>query len=79
MVTKTITIPDEIYEKIKDEGDLSEFVSKLIEKDLLFKERVERAKQAFGSCPDFGGMDGVSYVNKLRAEDDRRSFIWDVE
>jgi predicted CopG family antitoxin len=75
MTRKTITISDEIYEKVKDVENFSELVSTLLAK-YNREQSIEAAKKLFGSIPDFMGMDGVEYVNKMRADDTRPYVYW---
>jgi hypothetical protein len=64
MVKKSITIPENIYEEVKEEENFSSLVA------LLLSEHISRAKSSFGSWDD--DMCGVDYVNSMRAEGSRK-------
>jgi predicted CopG family antitoxin len=69
MVKKSITIPENIYEEVKEEGNFSSLVTELLSGHIRQK-RINRAKSSFGSRED--KMSGVDYVNKMRAEGSRK-------
>ena len=69
MVKKSISIPNEIFVRVKDENNFSELVSTLLAEYVRCKD-IEEAKSVFGSIPD-DGTSSIDKVNSMRAESDR--------
>ena len=69
MIKKSITIPEHIYEQVKDEDNLSALVTELLS-DHIHQRRIHIAKSAFGSRKD--NTKGIDYVNMMRVEGSRK-------
>ena len=77
MVKKSITIPDEIYDQIKDENNFSLLVSSLLTEHIR-RRNIDEAKSTFGAIPN-DGTDSVVKVNSMRAENERSYTKWGSE
>jgi len=84
VIKKTISIPEEIYEEVKELTSSKNF-SKIVQEALneyLKKKKAEKIMSLAGSLKNWEIKDGKEFVDKIRKEDieaqNEREKNWDL-
>ena len=68
VVRKTISIPEDLYKQVADEGKgFSEVVRQAIE-EYIQRRKKEKAMTLWGKLKDWGIEEGIKYTDEVRKE-----------